>query len=189
MATNYTNRAALDTTTNLPSSPDPFVANTTPGHLSHPPTAHGALRALEAALGIAPGTLLAGQSVNPPAAVGCFLASQADGTTAWEAPRVMSDDVTSTSYTFALTDLGRAKEFAPVTNGTATIPPISSVAWPQGAVILVSVLTAVDLTIAGGAGVTIRAAFTPPYILRAQYSVGTLRHRGGNEWLIYGDFR
>jgi hypothetical protein len=179
MATNYP--ASLDTTTNLPSSPDPFVANTTTGHLSHPPTQNGAIRAIEAKVGIGAST--------PPAQVGRFLASQEDGSVVWEAPRVWNEDPTSTSYTFALIDLGTAKDFAPATNGTATIPPNSSVAWPRGGVIMVSVLTAVDLTIVAGLGVTIRAAFAAPYILRAQNSVGTLRYRGSNEWLLYGDFR
>lgn len=176
MATSYP--TALDSAANLPSTPDPFVDNVTSGHLSHPPTVHGAVRALETKVGIGAST--------PPLAVGRFLASDGAGGSVWEAPRVMNTDRNVTTYTFALTDAGTAVEFASASDCTATIA--STVAWVQGMVIVVSRLNTGQVTIAGSGSTTFRAAFSAPYKLRAQNSVATLRYRGGNEWIIYGDF-
>src|SRR5215207_6745885 len=108
MATNYP--GALDTTSNLPTSPDPFVEDVTAGHLQHSPTVHGGILALEAKVGI-------GTSPAASAATGNVLAKNANGTTTWQAPTggsgtsTVQDQVCSTSTivtTFTLTGAGGA---------------------------------------------------------------------------------
>ena len=175
MPTNYP--TSLDTTTNLPSSPDPFVANTTTGHLSHPPTANGAIRAIEAKVGIG--------SSTPPAGNGRYLITDSSGSTFWGPPRVHFLTQAGTTYTFALSDLGYSVESTSSSATTFTVPPFASVAWPDGSLIDVCQMGTGILTIAAGSGVTIRTSSTLQ--LRAQYSCATLRYRTSNEWVIAGD--
>jgi hypothetical protein len=76
MATNYP--GSLDDNTTLPSTPDPFVDGVTTGHLTNPPTAHGAIKALETKVGT-------GTSDAAAATTGHVLTKQVGGGTAWAA--------------------------------------------------------------------------------------------------------
>lgn len=61
-----------------------------------------------------------------------------------------------TSYTFALVDVGTVTRFTAAGAVTATIPPNSSVAYPVGAILTAYAAGAAGVTVAAGAGVTIR---------------------------------
>jgi hypothetical protein len=94
--------------------------------------------------------------------------------------------VVGTTYTFVRLDEGKTIEF---TNGgaiTATVPPNSSVPFSIGAVLKVLQYGAGQVTLAPGAGVTIRS---PAGKLKtaAQYAEATLRKRGTDEWMLEGD--
>jgi hypothetical protein len=89
------------------------------------------------------------------------------------------------SYTLVLADAGRAVHSTSATGVTYTVPPNSSVAFPVGTVILLAQMAAGQITVAAGAGVTLRTAST--LTARAQYSEISLRKIATDEWLIAGD--
>lgn len=88
--------------------------------------------------------------------------------------------------TLALVDSGKAIEHNNTTTGTYTVPPNSSVAFPIGTVIEFYRMGTGTMTIAPGAGVTIRS---PGNLLslRAQYSSASIRKRATDEWVLAGD--
>jgi hypothetical protein len=69
---------------------------------------------------------------------------------------------------------------------TITVPPNTDVAFPVGTVVEVWRQGAGTVQILPGAGVTIRS---PGALddLRVQYSSGSLRKRGTDEWVLSGD--
>lgn len=92
---------------------------------------------------------------------------------------------TGTTYTTVLTD---ASKLVTLNNGSAitlTIPPNSSVAYPIGTKIDLLQIGAGQVTVAGGAGVTVHS--TPTLKLRAQYSGGTCIQYAANTWIFAGD--
>jgi hypothetical protein len=90
------------------------------------------------------------------------------------------------TYTLALADAGTVVEATSASSVTVTVPPNSSVAFPIGAVVELLQYGAGTLTIAAGAGVTIRSA-NNLLSARTQYSVLALRKRATNEWVLAGD--
>jgi hypothetical protein len=92
---------------------------------------------------------------------------------------------TGTSYTYALTDAGTYKRHSNASAITATVPPNSSVAFPIGSQITVEQSGAGLLTIAAGAGVTIRTTTTLK--MNAQYAVATLIKVAADEWNLTGN--
>src|SRR5215207_9381926 len=118
MATNYP--GALDTTSNLPTSPDPFVEDVTAGHLQHSPTVHGGILALEAKVGI-------GTSPAASAATGNVLAKNANGTTTWQAQTggaaivTIQDEGSTTSSTVNTINFAGAGVVATGAGSTATV--------------------------------------------------------------------
>jgi hypothetical protein len=101
-------------------------------------------------------------------------------------PRVSATTQSGTTYTLALSDAGSAVEFTSASAVTVTVPPDSSVAFPVGTVIELLQYGTGTLTIAAGAGVTIRSA-NNLLSARTQYSVLSLRKRAANEWVLAGD--
>lgn len=89
------------------------------------------------------------------------------------------------SYTLALADAGAVVEFTAATAVTCTVPPNSSVPFPVGTLIEVAQYGAGQVTVAAGAGVTIRTPAT--LTSRAQYATLSLRKRAADEWVIAGD--
>lgn len=94
-----------------------------------------------------------------------------------------------TTYTTVLADNGK---LVTQTNGSAittTIPPISSVAYPVGAQLNFAQLGVGQVTIQGGAGVTVvstgATAATPK--CRARYSTCTAIQVSNDNWLVVGD--
>lgn len=91
---------------------------------------------------------------------------------------------TGTTYTLVLTDAGKLVTLSNASAITMTVPPNSSVAFPIGTQVILSQLGAGQVTVAAGAGVTIR---TPETLLLAdQYSTAALIKIGTDEWIISG---
>lgn len=91
-----------------------------------------------------------------------------------------------TSYTLGLADASTAVEFTSASSVTVTVPPNSSTAFPVGTVIELLQYGAGTLTVAAGAGVTIRSA-NNLLSARTQYSTLSLRKRATDEWVLAGD--
>jgi hypothetical protein len=89
LATKYP--TALDDDSTIPD--DPVVDGVTTGHDTHHPNAHGAIRALEAKLGV-------GSSTAAAATTGWVPVKQADGTTAWAAAPAGTPATTVTALDF-----------------------------------------------------------------------------------------
>lgn len=94
-----------------------------------------------------------------------------------------------TTYTFALTDNGQMVTANNASAQTYTIPPNSSVAFPDGTQINVIQIGAGQVTFAQGSGVTIvsTGATASAPKLRAQYSSATLVKRSTDLWYVLGD--
>lgn len=87
--------------------------------------------------------------------------------------------------TFAFSDGGKLVESTSATDITLTVPPEASVAYAIGTVINVMQYGAGRVTIAPGAGVTLRAP--NGLMVSAQYSIISLIKRATNEWIVAGD--
>jgi hypothetical protein len=96
---------------------------------------------------------------------------------------------TGTSYTTVASDNGKLITQANASAITTTIPPNSSVDYPVGAQITFAQYGAGQVTIQGGAGVTVvstgATAATPQ--LRLQYSTATAIQTTNDNWLVVGD--
>ncbi len=101
-------------------------------------------------------------------------------------PLVIAVTQSGTSYTLGLSDAGTAVEFTASSTVTVTVPPNSSAAFSVGTVIELLQYGTGTLTIAAGAGVTIRSA-NNLVSARTQYSTLSLRKRATNEWVLAGD--
>ena len=85
---------------------------------------------------------------------------------------------TTTSRTLALTDAGKVVESTNAAATTITVPPNSAVAFPVGTIIGIYSAGAGGVTLAQGAGVTVRNLAN-----LAQYGETSLRKRGTDEWV------
>lgn len=90
---------------------------------------------------------------------------------------------TGTTYTFALTDVGKTVTASNAGAQTYTIPPTASVAWPTNATLYVVNLGAGVVTFAAGAGVTV----TNTAQTLAQYQSARLVRTGLNAWTVTPD--
>jgi len=96
---------------------------------------------------------------------------------------------TGTTYTTVLADNGKLTTLTNASAIAVTIPPNSSVAYPVGAQINMAQLGAGQVTVSGGAGVTVvstgATAASPK--ARAQYSTLTAVQTATDNWLVMGD--
>lgn len=90
------------------------------------------------------------------------------------------------AFTLALAELGALVAATGAAATVCTVPPNASVAFPQRARIDLAQLGAGQLSVAAGAGVTIRSA-GGKLKLTGQYSGATLTQIAANEWLLVGD--
>jgi hypothetical protein len=90
---------------------------------------------------------------------------------------------TGTTYTFALTDVGKTVTASNASAQTYTIPPTASVAWAANTTLYVINLGAGVVTFAAGAGVTV----TNTAQTLAQYQSGRLVRTGLNAWTVTPD--
>jgi len=88
----------------------------------------------------------------------------------------------TTDYVLALTDAGLVVPMDKAGAATLTVPPESSVGFPVGTVVFVYNMSADDVTITEGAGVTVRNVGAV-----SQYGEVVLRKRASNEWVLTGE--
>ena len=108
-----------------------------------------------------------------------------EGSTATVALSGYSFTTSSVAYTLALTDNNNLVESTATSDIDITVPPASSVAFPDGTQIAIFRRGTGRVRILEGSGVTILA--TPGKYLRAQYSGATLVRRSQNVWFLFGD--
>lgn len=94
--------------------------------------------------------------------------------------------VTGTTDTLAYADMGGVVEFQSGSATTCTVPPNSSTPFPVDTIINLFQYGAGQVSIAAGAGVTIRSE-SAKLKLRVQYSAASLRKRATDEWWLWGD--
>jgi hypothetical protein len=87
---------------------------------------------------------------------------------------------TGTTYTFALSDIGKTVTASNAASSTYTIPPQASVVWVANTTLTVTNLGAGVVTFAGGAGVTV----TNTTNTLAQYQSARLIRTGSNAWTV-----
>lgn len=87
---------------------------------------------------------------------------------------------TGTTYTFALSDVGKTVTASNASSSTYTIPPQASVVWPTGATLNIVNLGAGVVTIAAGAGVTV----TNSSQTLSQYQSAALVRTASNAWTV-----
>lgn len=90
------------------------------------------------------------------------------------------------SYTAALTDAGKTVTMSVTTANTVTIPPNSSVAFPNGSRFDIIQLNTGQTEIVAGVGVTIYSKNSNKKIA-ARYSGCTIFKIDTNEWVLIGD--
>jgi hypothetical protein len=93
---------------------------------------------------------------------------------------------TGTTYTLVLTDADKIVEANNAAAVTVTVPPNSSVAFPTGTQIDLVQYGAGQVTVAQGAGVTIRS-FASSLKSAGRYAGLTLYKRGTDEWVLTGN--
>jgi|GEM_PF-3130747 len=93
----------------------------------------------------------------------------------------------NTNYTFLLADVGKMIRQT-VSGNTMTIPPESSVAFPEGAAIMVRGFGAGTHTIAPGVGVSIRLAgsLAASSIAISAGGLAWLYKENNNDWFVWG---
>lgn len=99
---------------------------------------------------------------------------------------ITANNQTGTTYTPVLADAGNVIELNNAAAITLTIPPNSSVAFPVGTVVELWQQGAGQVTVAAGAGVTLRSPGGKTK-LAAQYASAVLRQRATDEWCLEGD--
>lgn len=93
---------------------------------------------------------------------------------------------TGTTYTLAAGDAAEMVSLSNASAITLTVPPNSSVAFPTGTQIILYQAGAGQVTVAAGAGVTLRSQGSK-LKLTGQYAVASLIKIGTNEWIIAGN--
>jgi hypothetical protein len=90
------------------------------------------------------------------------------------------------NYTLVLADANKVVEMDNGSARTITVPPNASVAFPTGTIVEVYQAGAGVVSIAPGAGVTIRSQGSL-LDLDGQYATASLRKRATNEWVLTGE--
>jgi len=93
---------------------------------------------------------------------------------------------TGTTYTLVLADAHKMVTLSNASAITATIPPNSSVAFDVGDQVNLMQLGAGQVTVAAGAGVTLRSAGSLVKT-SAQYAVATALKIATDEWVLIGN--
>lgn len=110
-----------------------------------------------------------------------------DGT-AWRPVQGLPRRIVTASETLTLVDSCAAVDVASASAVVITVPPASSVAWLDFTTIQLLRKGTGTLTVAAGAGVTIRTpASDGKLAAKSQYSLMELQRLGLDEWLLVGD--
>lgn len=97
--------------------------------------------------------------------------------------RIGDNPQSGTSYTLALTDVGKVIRMTSASSNTITVPPNSSVAFPLRTWIQTVRYGTGSTTIVAGSGVTIRSV-SGTLTLASQYSGGLLYQVATDEWWL-----
>ena len=100
-------------------------------------------------------------------------------------PDLSTLEDTTTARTLALTDAGQLIRMNNAGATTVTVPPNSSVAFGVGAQIIVAAKGAGTVTIAAGAGVTLRSK-DAALAIDGQYAAASCVKIATDEWLVFG---
>ncbi len=100
-------------------------------------------------------------------------------------PDLTTVEDTTTARTLALTDAGKLVRMNNASATTVTVPPNSSVAFGVGAQIIVAAMGAGAVTVAAGAGVTLRSKDSALEI-DGQYATASCVQVAADEWLVFG---
>ena len=103
-----------------------------------------------------------------------------------DSPLMGSNPQTGTAYTLVRSDVGRVVELSNAAAITVTIPASTLVAWHVGSEIELYQQGAGQVSVAVGAGVTLRSSGTKVKTA-AQFAVVRLRMRVTDEWVLSGD--
>lgn len=94
--------------------------------------------------------------------------------------------VAGTTKTLALSDATTVQECTSASNTTITVPPSSSVSWALGTVISIIAEGGGQVTVAAGAGVTLKSRNSEFKTAGTEAEI-FLKYRGSNVWHITGD--
>jgi len=109
------------------------------------------------------------------------------GATGATGPDILSINAqTTTTYTFALTDIGKWVELNNSSAITATIPTNASVAFPIGTLLNFIQTGTGQVSITGSVGVTLNAD-TSKFKLKGQWAAGSLVKRASDTWVLFGN--
>src|SRR5215216_1125627 len=111
---------------------------------------HGAVQTLQATVGLA-----GAGGTSTPTNPGDRLVCTGGGQSMW-LPSLPVNTQAGAAYTLVLADAGKAVETTSAAAVEVTVPPNASVAFPVGAALAVTQVGAGALTVAAGAGVTLR---------------------------------
>ncbi len=100
-------------------------------------------------------------------------------------PDLTTVEDTTTARTLALTDAGKLVRMNNASATTVTVPPNSSVDFGEGAQIIVAAMGAGAVTVAAGAGVTLRSKDSALEI-DGQYATASCVQVAADEWLVFG---
>lgn len=93
---------------------------------------------------------------------------------------------TGTTYTFALSDVGKFVELNNAAAITATVPTNASVAFPTGTLINFIQTGAGQVSVTGATGVTINSE-GGKFKLKAQWASAALVKRSTDTWVLFGN--
>jgi hypothetical protein len=93
---------------------------------------------------------------------------------------------TGTTYTLLLVDDSKVVTLSNASAITATVPPNSSVAFPIGSQVNLVQTGAGQVTVAAGAGVTLRSQGSK-FKLNGQYAAASLLKIATDEWVLIGN--
>ncbi|WP_411832332.1 hypothetical protein [Pseudoxanthomonas mexicana] len=114
--------------------------------------------------------------------------SLASGTLTLESGGASSVEVAGASATLSLAHANRFIRFNNATAQTVTIPPQSSVAWPDDCQLEGAQWGAGAVSFVAGSGVTLRKAADISATSGGQYKPLGIKRVALNEWLLFGQF-
>jgi hypothetical protein len=161
------------------------VGTSTPAGAVFPCTTHATLDRWDGASWATWGTLAGGGAPALHAATHAAAGTDPVALDDSQIAPVAPNDQTGTTYTFVLADKHRLVTGNNAVAQTFTIPPNSSVAYPLGAAVMVYQKGAGQVTVAPGAGVTLRTPHGAK--TSVQYAVVTAIQVVTDTWVVTGD--
>lgn len=105
-----------------------------------------------------------------------------------EAGREVVEEEVGTSETLVLADADtKFKVFTNASPVTVTIPPQTSVAWPDNTYIPLTQGGTGAVTVAAGSGVTLRVNENLTAVLNGQWATAAIKRIGEDEWVLFGN--